>query len=59
MRKRILSVITAIAMATALVPVVPVAAMADEAAPAQASVEELLAAGDYVEGEAIALVRSD
>ena len=59
MRKRILSIITAIAMATALVPVVPVAAIADEAAPAQASVEELLAAGDYVEGEAIALVRSD
>ena len=46
-------------MAFAFVPVAPMGAMADDGALMRASIEELLKAGDYVEGEAIAIVRSD
>ena len=59
MKRKIISVTTAFAMVFALMPIAPLGAMAGEDAPARAPIEELLAAGDYVEGEAIALVRSD
>ena len=59
MKRKIFSVTTAFAMVFALMPIAPLGAMAGEDAPARAPIEELLAAGDYVEGEAIALVRSD
>ena len=59
MKRKILSVITAFVMAFAFVPVAPMGAMADDGSLMRASIEELLKAGDYVEGEAIAIVRSD
>ena len=59
MGRKILSAVTAFVLASALVPIAPVGAVADESAPMRAPIEELLSAGDYVEGEAIALVRVD
>ena len=59
MRRKILSAVTAFVLASALVPIAPVGAVADESAPMRAPIEELLSAGDYVEGEAIVLVRAD
>lgn len=58
---RFAAVLCALALALGLVPLAPAAAVAEERddAPAAASVEELLGAGAYLEGEALVVYRSD
>lgn len=58
---RFAAALCALALALGLVPLAPAAAVAEERddAPAAASVEELLGAGAYLEGEALVVYRSD
>lgn len=58
---RFAAALCALALALGLVPLAPAAAVAEERddAPAEVSVEELLGAGVYLEGEALVVYRSD
>ncbi|MRX82280.1 S8 family serine peptidase [Eggerthella guodeyinii] len=58
---RFAAALCALALALGLVPLAPAAAVAEERddAPAEASVEELLGAGAYLEGEALVVYRSN
>ena len=58
---RFAAALCALALALGLVPLAPAAAVAEERddAPVAASVEELLGAGAYLEGEALVVYRSD
>ena len=49
----------AVVLAVSLAPTVPASALADEGTPSRVPIEDMLTAGDYVEGEAIAIMRAD
>ncbi len=59
MKGNIVRIVTSAALIASLMPVAPRATVAEEPATTQPPIDELLAAGDYAPGEAIALVRSD
>ena len=48
----------AIALAISFIPLAPRAAVAEQGSASDALIAQMLASGDYVEGEAVAIVRS-